>query len=46
MVFERKRPFGGYNFAVELDRITRMGFKDCSGQDSISSDVIKVPRVA
>jgi len=40
MAFERKDPFGGYNFAVELDGITRMGFKDCSGLDS-SSDVSK-----
>jgi phage tail-like protein len=36
MAFERKDPFGGYNFAVELDGITRMGFKDCSGLDSSS----------
>lgn len=40
MAFERKDPFGGYNFAVELDGITRMGFKDCSGLDS-SSEVSK-----
>jgi phage tail-like protein len=31
---DRKDPFGGYNFAVELDGITRMGFKQCSGLDS------------
>ncbi len=31
---DRKDPFGGYNFAVEMDGITRMGFKQCSGLDS------------
>jgi len=40
MAFDRKDPFGGYNFAVELDGITRMGFKECSGLDS-SSEVSK-----
>jgi phage tail-like protein len=40
MAFNRKDPFGGYNFAVELDGITRMGFKECSGLDS-SSEVSK-----
>lgn len=40
MAFERKDPFGGYNFAVEMDGITRMGFKQCSGLDS-ASDVTK-----
>ncbi len=34
---ERKDPFGGYNFAVELDGVTRMGFKQCSGLDSTSA---------
>jgi phage tail-like protein len=34
---ERKDPFGGYNFAVEMDGITRMGFKDCSGLDSTTN---------
>lgn len=37
MALERKDPFGGYNFAVELDGITRMGFKQCSGLDSTSA---------
>jgi phage tail-like protein len=37
MAFERKDPFGGYNFAVEMDGITRMGFKQCSGLDSSSA---------
>lgn len=34
MAQNRKDPFFGYNFAVELDGITRMGFKTCSGLDS------------
>jgi phage tail-like protein len=34
MALERKDPFNGYNFAVEMDGITRMGFKQCSGLDS------------
>ena len=34
MAIDRKDPFTGYNFAVELDGITRMGFKDCAGLDS------------
>ena len=34
---DRKDPFGGYNFAVELDGITRMGFKTCSGLDSTTA---------
>ena len=33
---ERKDPFGNYNFAVELDGVTRMGFKTCAGLDSTS----------
>jgi phage tail-like protein len=27
-------PYGGYNFSVELDGITRAGFRECSGLDS------------
>lgn len=34
---DRKDPFGGYNFAVELDGITRMGFRQCSGLDSTTA---------
>lgn len=34
MAIERQDPFLGYNFAVELDGITRMGFKDASGLES------------
>jgi phage tail-like protein len=28
---DRVDPFGGYNFRVEIDGITRAGFKSCSG---------------
>jgi len=31
MVFSRKDPYSGYNFRVEIDGITRAGFKNCSG---------------
>lgn len=34
---DRKDPFGGYNFAVELDGITRMGFREVSGLESGTS---------
>ncbi len=34
MATNRKDPYFGYNFAVELDGITRMGFKGCTGLDS------------
>jgi len=34
MAQNRKDPYFGYNFAVELDGITRMGFKGCTGLDS------------
>ena len=34
MVFSRKDPYGGYNFRVEIDGITRGGFRDCSGLDT------------
>jgi phage tail-like protein len=34
MALNRKDPYFGYNFAVELDGITRMGFKGCAGLDS------------
>jgi phage tail-like protein len=30
----RTDPYGGYNFAVELDGITRAGFRECSGLES------------
>jgi len=31
---ERKDPFRAYNFLVEIDGITRAGFRECSGLDS------------
>ena len=34
MALTRKDPFGGYNYAVELDGITRMGFKSVAGLDT------------
>jgi len=37
MALNRKDPYFGYNFAVELDGITRMGFKGCSGLDSTTT---------
>lgn len=37
MTLRRKDPFFGYNFAVELDGITRMGFKGCTGLDSTTT---------
>ena len=33
----RKDPYGGYNFLVEIDGITRAGFQECSGLDSTQS---------
>ena len=33
----RVDPFGGYNFAVEIDGITSASFKECSGLDSTTS---------
>lgn len=37
MAANRKDPYFGYNFAVELDGITRMGFKTASGLDSTTA---------
>ncbi|MGK7877652.1 MAG: phage tail protein [Xenococcaceae cyanobacterium] len=34
MVFSRKDPYSGYNFRVEIDSITRAGFKSCSGLET------------
>ena len=31
---DRKDPYGGYNFLVEIDGITRAGFRECSGLDT------------
>ncbi|GAA3812852.1 hypothetical protein GCM10022226_36930 [Sphaerisporangium flaviroseum] len=34
MMANRVDPYAGYNFAVELDGITRAGFRECSGLES------------
>ena len=34
---DRMDPYGGYNFAVELDGITRAGFRECSGLENSQS---------
>ena len=31
---DRLDPYNGYNFSVELDGLTRAGFRDCSGLES------------
>jgi phage tail-like protein len=31
---DRNDPYGGYNFLVEIDGITRAGFRECSGLDT------------
>ena len=31
---DRVDPYGGFNFLVEIDGITRAGFQECSGLDS------------
>jgi phage tail-like protein len=31
---DRKDPFRGYNFKLELDGITRAGFRECTGLDA------------
>ena len=33
----RVDPYGGFNFSVELDGITRAGFRECSGLESSQS---------
>ena len=37
MATTRTDPYFGYNFAVELDGITSMGFKSCSGLDTMTT---------
>jgi phage tail-like protein len=39
-VGERHDPFRSYHFLVEMDGITRAGFRECSGLDSVQ-DVIE-----
>ncbi len=36
---ERKDPYHAYNFLVEIDGITRAGFRECSGLDSSQSPI-------
>lgn len=36
---ERKDPFRAYNFLVEIDGITRAGFRECSGLDATQDPV-------
>lgn len=36
---ERKDPFRGYNFLVEIDGISRAGFQECSGLDSAQQPI-------
>ena len=35
----RVDPYGGYNFSVELDGITRAGFRECSGLENSQNGV-------
>jgi phage tail-like protein len=36
---ERKDPFRGYNFKLEIDGISRNGFRECSGLDATTAPV-------
>ena len=36
---ERIDPYRGYNFVIEIDGITRAGFRECSGLDSTQDPV-------
>ncbi len=36
---ERKDPYRAYNFLVEIDGITRAGFRECSGLDSTQDPI-------
>lgn len=38
-VGDRKDPYRGYNFLVEIDGITRAGFRECSGLDSTQDPI-------
>jgi phage tail-like protein len=37
---DRKDPYRSYNFKVEIDGITRAGFRECSGLDSTQDPVV------
>ena len=36
---DRKDPFRGYNFKLEIDGISRNGFRECSGLDATSDPI-------
>jgi phage tail-like protein len=36
---ERKDPYRGFNFRVEIDGITKAGFRECSGLDATTAPV-------
>src|SRR3954465_8173529 len=36
---ERRDPYRSYNFLVEIDGITRAGFRECSGLDSAQDPI-------
>ena len=36
---DRKDPFRSYNFRVEIDGITRAGFRECSGLDTTQDPI-------
>jgi phage tail-like protein len=36
---DRQDPFRGYNFRVEIDGISRNGFRECSGLDAASDPI-------
>ena len=38
-VGDQKDPYRGYNFLVEIDGITRAGFRECSGLDSTQDPI-------
>ena len=38
-VGDRRDPYRGYNFLVEIDGITRAGFRECSGLDSTQDPI-------
>jgi phage tail-like protein len=36
---DRKDPYRGYNFRIEIDSIQRAGFRECSGLDTTSAPI-------
>jgi len=39
---DRKDPFRGYNFKLEIDGISRNGFRECTGLEATSDPIEKV----